>query len=128
MNRERRRSKTYAPVGQGFSLADKNARYKKRVRLKGFDYKGFYRYFITLCSFQKRNIFGERSLVSWIIDVLREKSKLFGFKVWAYCFMPDHLHLLLEGEDYSSDMKRFVSSFKQHTGYHYKKKFGERLW
>ncbi|NOR17170.1 hypothetical protein GQ543_05615 [candidate division WOR-3 bacterium] len=123
---------SYFSVGQGFSLADMNNkvsnRYKKRIRLKNFNYKGIYRYFITLCTFQKRKIFNDNSSVTWLIDVLREKSKLFIFKVWAYCFMPNHLHLLLEGEDYSSDMKKFISSFKQHTGYYYKKKMGGRLW
>lgn len=34
--------------------------------------------------------------------------------------MPDHLHLLLEGRFANSDLKRFVSSYKQHTGYRYK--------
>lgn len=42
--------------------------------------------------------------------------------------MPDHLHLLIEGKDSNSDMKRFISSYKQYTGYHYKKKTGVSLW
>jgi len=42
--------------------------------------------------------------------------------------MPDHLHLLIEGKDSDSDMKRFISSYKQYTGYHYKKKTGVSLW
>lgn len=117
-------------VGRGFSLANGKVRtnYKKRIRLKDFVYKGNYRYFITLCTFRKQNIFIESSLVSWLTDVLRRQSKSFKFKVWAYCFMPNHLHILIEGEDDNSDMKRFISSFKQYTGFHYKKKFGERLW
>lgn len=62
------------------------------------------------------------------MEILCEKSKTFGFKVWAYCFMPDHLHLLIEGKDDDSDMKRFISTFKQFTGFSYKKKTGLPLW
>jgi len=34
--------------------------------------------------------------------------------------MPDHLHLLLEGVSPESDLKKFISSYKQYAGYHYK--------
>jgi len=111
--------------------------YKKRIRLKDFDYKGYYRYFITVCTFNKKQIFKDNPsdatlkgcpTVSWFVDTLREKSTSSGFKIWAYCFMPDHLHLLIEGTNSNSDMKRFISSYKQHTGYHYKKETKSPLW
>jgi len=103
--------------------------HKKRVRLKDFDYKGFFRYFITICTYNKEWVFkDDLLLVEWVTDILREKANSFGFKVWAYCFMPDHLHLLIEGKDTNSDMKRFISSFKQSTGFSYKKKTGSPLW
>jgi putative transposase len=103
-------------------------RYKKRTRLKDFDYKGCYRYFITLCTFDKKTIFIDETLVSWLIDVLKEKSTSFGFRIWAYCFMPDHLHLLIEGKSNESDLKQFVSSYKQYTAFHYKKRYRRELW
>jgi putative transposase len=103
--------------------------HKKRVRLKGFDYKGFFRYFVTICTYNKEWVFkNDLLLVEWLIDILREKSNAFGFKVWVYCFMPDHLHLLIEGKDNNSDMRRFISSYKQSTGFSYKKKTGQQLW
>ena len=103
--------------------------YKKRVRLKEFNYKGCYRYFITICTNDKERIFKDNpQLVQWLIDVLREKSSEHGFKIWVYCFMPDHLHFLAEGENANSDMKSFVSSYKQSTSFSYKKKIGVPLW
>jgi putative transposase len=102
--------------------------YKKRIRLKDFDYKGCYRYFITLCTFDKRPIFKESSIVTSLIDILREKSESFAFKVWAYCFMPDHLHILIEGKDSNSDLKQFISTYKQYTGFYYKKDTALPLW
>ena len=101
---------------------------KKRVRLEDFNYKGFFRYFVTICTYNKECVFKNDLLVEWLTDTLREKSNSFGFKVWAYCFMPDHLHLLIEGKDSNSDMKRFISSCKQSTGFSYKKKTGLPPW
>ena len=102
--------------------------YKKRIRLKGFEYKGSYRYFVTICTLDKKPLFTDSALVAWLIGLLREQSKLFGFSVWAYCFMPDHLHLLIAGEHDDSDMRRFVSAYKQQAGFYYRKKTGLSLW
>jgi putative transposase len=41
--------------------------------------------------------------------------------------MPDHLHLLVAGNDRSS-LLRFTQHFKQLSGYAYKKAIGEPLW
>jgi putative transposase len=42
--------------------------------------------------------------------------------------MPDHLHVLLKGQQLSSDLLRFVQRFKQLTGFQFKRESGERLW
>jgi len=42
--------------------------------------------------------------------------------------MPNHLHLLIEGSGADSDMKRFISIYKQTTGFYYKKRTGCPLW
>jgi putative transposase len=54
------------------------------------------------------------------------RSEKFG--VLAYCFMPDHLHLLIDGEDNESDLQKFISLFKQKSGYWYKQKYKRNLW
>ena len=95
-------------------------KYRKRPRLKNFDYKGYHRYFVTICTHERNPIFKNDVMVRQLIRVLKDTSKTFGFKVWAYCFMPDHLHLLIEGESPDSDLKRFIASYKQYTGYYYK--------
>ena len=97
--------------------------FSKRTRLKNFDYVGRYRYFITICTNKKQLLFNHKETVENCIQLLDEKSKVMGFKVWAYCFMPDHLHLLLEGDKLDSDLKRFISAFKQSAGYSYSKNF-----
>lgn len=49
------------------------------------------------------------------------------FKVWAYCFMPDHLHLVLEGDAENADLNKYISSFKQISGYRYSQNVGQRF-
>ena len=94
-------------------------RYKRRPRLKGFDYTGCYRYFITICTQNKNPVFHNEEIAKQYIGLLAEKAIMFRFKVWVYCFMPDHVHFLAEGLDQDADLKKFVSSFKQSTGYHF---------
>jgi Transposase IS200 like len=47
--------------------------------------------------------------------------------VLAYCFMPDHFHLLVEGRD-ASNLIDFMKLFKQLAGYRCKRKLGRSLW
>ena len=94
-------------------------KFRKRPRLNGFRYKGCHRYFVTICTHQKSLIFTDKDIVALCKTVLEKKSQDMRFTVWAYCFMPDHLHLLLEGSTLDADLKKFVTSFKQVSGYRY---------
>ena len=49
------------------------------------------------------------------------------FKIWAYCFMPDHLHLLLEGKTKDANLKKLIALFKQVSGYEYKQNVSHRF-
>jgi putative transposase len=66
------------------------------------------------------------------VEVVREQilraSREERFAVIAYCFMPDHLHLLVHGQAEDADLKRFISVAKQRSGYDYAQKPGARLW
>jgi putative transposase len=44
------------------------------------------------------------------------------------CFMPDHVHLVVEGLREDSDGGRFISRSKQLSAYHYRQAFDSRLW
>ena len=103
-------------------------KFKKRIRLKEFCYKGFYRYFVTLCVHNNNQIFKEKDLINNILSDLKKISEKHRFSVWAYCFMPDHLHLLLEGRSENSDFRRFISEFKQSTGFNNSQTFKDKLW
>lgn len=62
------------------------------------------------------------------MQILRAATEK-GVEVIAYCFMPDHLHLVVEGLSADADCKGFIKSAKQYTGYYYARANGRaRLW
>ena len=109
-------------------LMKSNIEHKKPSRLKDFSYQGQYRYFITLRSHDLNHHFIHDKVVTKAVEILKSTADREGFNVWAYCFMPNHLHLLVEGQNTHADMRRFVALFKQKTSYWFKGIYGKRLW
>jgi putative transposase len=102
--------------------------YPKRPRLRYFDYIGTYAYFLTILTKNRDVYFKEADIVSHLIILLLETAKSERFDILAYCFMPDHLHILVMGRDGKSDLKRFMDLFKQKAGYWFKKINNKSLW
>ena len=50
------------------------------------------------------------------------------FEICAYCFMPDHLHLLVRGATETAQLPGFTKHAKQLTGYHGKRHTGKNIW
>ena len=48
--------------------------------------------------------------------------------ILAYCFIPDHLHLLAEGLSETADVTRFVKLAKQRTAYAFRRTHDTVLW
>ena len=100
----------------------------KPTHLQTFDYRGLYRYFLTLCTDQRRRIFLTADRVdvvrTQILRTLVEQQ----FALLTDCYMPDHLHLLIEAQADGCDCRRFIARAKQFSGFYYKQAFGERLW
>jgi putative transposase len=100
----------------------------KPRRLKDFLYRGYYRYFVTIRSESFKDHFVNDEVVAKVIAILKSTAEQEGFAVWAYCFMPDHAHLLVEGKHSNADMKHFIALFKQKSGYWFKSTYGVKLW
>jgi len=96
--------------------------------LKAFDYIGLYRYFLTFCTYRRHRQFDVREHVEVVLEQIVRAADDAGFAIVAYCFMPDHLHLLLEAQSDDSDCRQFIKRAKQFSGYHFKQKFGMPLW
>ena len=102
--------------------------FKLAPRLKSFDYTGFNRYFLTICTLDRHRAFVERSAVADVVSQLSQTSERECFSVPAYCLMPDHFHALLEGERVDANLQRFVRLFKQRSSFHWKRRTGNPLW
>jgi putative transposase len=98
------------------------------LRLGAFDYVGMHRYFFTFCTYQRTAIFVERAAVELVHAQFLRAAAAEQFAIPAYCFMPDHAHLLAVGVSDTSDGRRFMHQAKQRSGFHYKKQFGAPLW
>ena len=96
--------------------------------LKGFNYIGLHRYSLTFCTDGRRRLFVDGGTVELVMQQLLRAANEQKFSVIAYCFMPDHLHLLIEGTSDSSDGKRFIKAFKQYSGYYYTHQWQRTLW
>jgi len=102
--------------------------HRKPSRLKDFSYQGYYRYFITIRSHNLKPHFICDKVVTMVVEILKNVAGQESFAVWAYCFMPDHLHLLIEGRSSDANLRRFVALLKQKTNYWFKGIYGEKLW
>jgi len=101
---------------------------RKNIRLPLNNYSGKRLYFVTICCQDRQTLLRDGTTVSRMLAILRDLSSRHEFAVHAYCFMPDHLHLLCEGLSHGSRLLHFVSRFKQHTGFEHRRKLGASPW
>ena len=66
---------------------------KARLLLKGVCYH------IINRGNQKQNIFLEDLDYEKYLEILRHYKRKYRFKLYAYCLMPNHIHLILEVKD-----------------------------
>ena len=96
--------------------------------LRTFDYVGLYRYFLTFCTDYRQPFFADETAVELVLSQILRAACEERFALVAYCFMPDHAHLLIEAEQESSNGRAFIKRAKQFSGFYYSQQFGRRLW
>src|SRR5687768_12445444 len=64
-------------------------------RLRHFEYCGFYSYFLTFCTHRRHAAFADAAIARMALEQILRSAARFKFAVFAYCLMPDHVHLLL---------------------------------
>jgi putative transposase len=91
-------------------------------------YNGTQPFSWTICVYQRRHVFTSHDVVSPVLSHFLRAADATDVAVIAYCFMPDHLHLLLEGKSENAVIDQCVIRGKQYSGFWFAKKFGSRLW
>jgi putative transposase len=103
-------------------------RTRRPARLKTFCYVGLHRYSLTFCTDWKRPLFADPAAVELVLSQFLRVTGKEQFSIITYCFMPDHVHLLIEGLREDSDARKFITKAKQCSAHAYAWKFGARLW
>jgi REP-associated tyrosine transposase len=103
-------------------------RARQPAHLPTFNYRGLHRYSLTFCTDRRRRLFTRLAAVTLVLSQIVRAAAQEQFAILAYCFMPDHVHLLVEGLTDRSDGLRFIARAKQYSGFHYARIFGKRLW
>lgn len=81
-----------------------------------------------MCCAARRPVFAIPQNAEWIIDEARREAAVRRIAIYAYCVMPDHLHMLVRGTESTSDLLLFVKVFKKKTAFEFENRFGEALW
>ena len=88
---------------------------RKWVRLRDFDYSQAVPCSVTVCAMGRRAIFVRPDVNGVVIDCLQHEAERLGFRLIAYCLMPDHLHLLVIPPGAGKDVSAFVGAFKSRS-------------
>ena len=82
---------------------------------------------LTLATKERRAVFQATRWTSACTRTLTQVAERRRALVFAYCFMPDHVHLVVQITGGGSVVD-FVKEFKQRTGYAFKRATGRSLW
>ena len=91
---------------------------RKRNRLDGFDYALAGAYFVTICTYERKNLFwnnGQINLAGSIIEkeIRAVQVRFPEVEILTYAIMPDHVHLLLENVGSQANLSTIIGSFKR---------------
>jgi putative transposase len=98
-----------------------------RPRLIAAAYCGSAAAILTFCTAGRRPLFTRREVVDRCWHEILRASASTGVEIVAYCFMPDHVHLLVETRE-GGDITRFAKLAKQLSGYAHAQATRDRLW
>jgi REP-associated tyrosine transposase len=101
---------------------------RKHIRLPAERYRGLKRVFLTFCCDHRRPYFSNPNSADWVLQRFLERAQAHSSVAHAWCVMPDHMHVFIEGIAETCDALRFAHDFKQRTGYEWSTKRRGRLW
>ena len=99
---------------------------RKTIRLPKEAYRNGHPFFITICTYQRRPYFADHPpLADELTMILKACAEQRKAKLYAWCIMPDHIHLLVE----DSDIQQFIRGIKGRcTPIARQLLSGEKLW
>ena len=90
---------------------------QKPHRLPKDSYQGTAIVALTLCVQDRNQVFNNQNIVNDVVTILSEMAQKHDVVILVYCFMPDHLHLVIRGVKDNTNLLAFIAAFKQKTGF-----------
>ena len=104
-------------------------RRRSSPRAPGFAYTGGYAYHIVFLTDRRNRYLSDDVWARAAVDELVAASARTAFALIAYSVMPDHIHVLVEGDAATgSDLQRLTHGFKQALGFRFKRSTQKTLW
>ncbi len=97
-------------------------------RLPLESYRGEVTIAFTICVSKNNPLFLEDHVVKMFKDILRKAVNKHDCQVIIYCFMPDHLHIILQGLSPNADVWKAIVDFKQRSGYWLRRNKNKFSW
>jgi REP element-mobilizing transposase RayT len=87
---------------------------RKSLRLREFDYPATFAYSVTICTRNRAAHFRDERAGREVAHCLEEQAQHTGYRLVAYCIMPDHIHILTgpSHREGSQPLPRFIQRFK----------------
>jgi REP element-mobilizing transposase RayT len=96
--------------------------------LPDFPYVGKLSYALEFTTERRAVLLTECAAIELVVQQFLRAAREKGFVIVTYCLMPDHGHLVVDGEHNDSDCLAFIKAAKQYSGYYFKQAYGQRLW
>jgi hypothetical protein len=93
-----------------------------------FNYTGMHRYILTLPVRNNAPVFNGQEITVQVLDSLRESCWHNHFDLFAYCFFPGRLMLIVRGREETSNLKAFLREFRAVSNTRLEPRLGHPLW
>jgi len=91
-------------------------------------YTGFKSVALTMCIKDKKKLFMDEETFKVFEEALLYSLNRHNCSAYIYLFIPDHLHMIIKGEESHSNIKRAAELFKQKTGFWLSKFNNQYKW
>jgi putative transposase len=81
-----------------------------------------------MCTASRRRLFERGASVEIVLGQIRHAAAEHAIENIAYCFMPDHVHMLVAGTSEVADLRKFAALSKQRSAWRFSRQGGGRLW
>lgn len=88
-------------------IGDRYTKLCKRFDLSGQAHE------LTFCCYKNQNFLSKQLTCDFLAKSINKASKVHKFEIWAYVFMPNHVHLLVFSKKKEYSISKFLLAIKQ---------------